>query len=120
MITIRQETEGNTLVIEAAGKLTATDYEETFIPKLEALIKQHEKIRVVFYLNDSFEGWDLNAMWDDAKFGLQHKNDFERIALVGGPRWAVWLTRLSSHFMNSEIKIFDSASLHAAVDWAKR
>ncbi|HZI33312.1 MAG TPA: STAS/SEC14 domain-containing protein [Candidatus Binatia bacterium] len=120
MITIRSETEGRTLVIEAAGKLTTKDYEEIFIPKLTELIQQHGKIKIVFYLNETFDGWELGAMWDDARFGLQHRNDFERIALVGGPRWVAWLTRLGSYFMHCELKTFEGASLKEAVDWVKR
>ena len=120
MITIRPETEGSTLVIEAAGKLTSKDYEEVFIPKLNELIEQHGKIKVVFHLDDSFDGWELGAMWDDAKFGLKHRNDFERIALIGGPRWMAWLTQLSSYFMHCELKVFGNTSLNEALDWIKR
>lgn len=119
MITIRPETEGSTLVIEAAGKLTTKDYEETFIPKLNELIQKHGKIKIVFYLNETFDGWELEAMWDDAKFGLRHRDDFERIALVGGPRWVAWLTRLSSNFLHCELKVYDGAAMKEAVDWAK-
>ena len=120
MITILPETEGSTLVIEAAGKLTTKDYEEVFIPKLNELIQQHGKIKLVFFLNESFGGWELGAMWDDAKFGMQHKNDFERIALVGGPSWVAWLTRMSSYFMNCELKTFAVSALKEAVAWTKQ
>ena len=120
MITIRPETEGSTLVIEAAGKLTTKDYEEAFIPKLNELIQKHGKIKIVFFLNETFDGWELGAMWDDAKFGLQHRNDFKRIALVGGPGWVAWLTRLSSHFMDCELRTFEASKLTEAVTWTKQ
>jgi len=120
MITIRPETKGNTLVIEASNKLTTKDYEEFFIPKLNQFIGQFGKIRVVFYLNDSFDGWELGAMWDDAKMGLKYKNNFERIALVGGPRWMIWITKLSSLFIQAELKVFGSASLEEAISWTKQ
>jgi len=120
MITIRPESEYNILVIEASAKLTAKDYEELFIPKLDQLIQQFGKIRLVFYLNETFDGWELGAMWDDAKFGLKHKNDFERIAMVGGPRWLAGLTTMSAHFLHGELKAFEVTALEEAVAWVKR
>lgn len=119
MITILPQSEGSALVVEASKRLTTKDYEEVFIPELDRLIGLFGKIRVVFYLDDSFDGWELGAMWDDAKFGLKHKNDFERIAMVGGPRWVSWITTMSSHFMPGVIKTFDSTSLDEAIAWAK-
>jgi hypothetical protein len=118
MITIRPETEGNILVIEASDKLTAKDYEEVFIPKLDQLIHEFKKIRIVFYLNDSFDGWEIGAMWDDAKFGLKHRNDFERIAMVGGSKWLTWFSKFSSHFISGEFRSFDHHSLQDAISWA--
>jgi hypothetical protein len=117
MITIRPETAGSLLVIEASGKLTRKDYEDIFIPKLNELIEKFQKLRVVFYLNDSFDGWELGAMWDDAKFGLAHKNDFARIAVVGAPRWVNWLMKLSAPLMSGELRIFDRDRLEEALIW---
>ncbi len=39
MIEIMSETEGNLLVVKATEKLTARDYEEVFIPKINQLIQ---------------------------------------------------------------------------------
>ena len=120
MITILPNSEGNTLIIEASGKLTSEDYEEFFLPKLDALIKEHGRIRVVFYLGPTFKGWEVGAAWDDAKFGLKHKNDFERIALVGGPSWMFWLTKLGSYFVKGEVGIYKESQLDEAIDWTQR
>lgn len=119
MITILPETEASTLVVEASAKLTTKDYEEVFIPELDRLIGEFGKIRVVFYLDESFEGWELGAMWDDAKFGLKHKSDFERIAMVGGPKWVAWFSNLGSHFMPGAMKSFEASELAEAIAWAK-
>jgi len=119
MITILPQSEGSTLVVEAAGKLTTRDYEEEFFPELERRIDQFGKVRLVFVLNESFDGWELGAMWDDAKFGMKHRNDFERIAMVGGPRWVAWISRMSSHFMPDALNAFDRNELAEAVAWAK-
>ena len=120
MITIRPETENNMLVVEASHKLTARDYEDTFIPRLDELIQQYKRIRVVIYFNDSFDGVELGAMWEDTKFALKHKNDFERFAIVGGPQWMTWMTKFGSHFMPGEFKVFDATALPEAISWTNQ
>lgn len=119
MIEILQETQGNTLVVKATAKLTSKDYEEVFIPKLKELIQNHGKVRAVVYLDDNFEGWELGAMWDDAKFGIQHRNDFDKIALVSSKKWIEWASKLSSHFMKGQLKTFDGSKLQEALVWIK-
>ncbi len=96
MIEIMSETEGNILVVKATEKLTAKDYEEVFIPKINQLIQEYRKVRVVVFLAENFSGWEIGAAWDDARFGIQHRNDFEKMAVVGGSKWVKWATKISS------------------------
>jgi hypothetical protein len=119
MIEILPETQGNTLVVKATSKLTTKDYEEVFIPKLKELIQQHGKVRAVLYLDDNFEGWELGAMWDDAKFGIQHRNDFDKIAIVSSKKYIEWASKIGSHFMKGQLKPFDGSQLQEALAWIK-
>ena len=90
--------EGNILVVKATEKLTARDYEEVFIPKINQLIEVYRKVRVVVLLAENFSGWEIGAAWDDAVFGIQHRNDFEKMAVVGGAKWVQWATKISFTF----------------------
>ncbi len=119
MIEIMSETEGNILVVKATEKLTASDYEEVFIPKINQLIQEYRKVRVVVFLAENFSGWEIGAAWDDAKFGIQHRNDFEKMAVVGGSKWVKWATKISSHFMVGQVAVYDTSDLQNAVAWAK-
>ena len=119
MIEIMSETEGNILVIKATGKLTAGDYEEVFIPKINQLIQDYKKVKVVVFLAENFSGWELGAAWDDAMFGIQHRNDFEKLAIVGGSKWVKWATKVGSHFMDGQVAIYDIPDFQNAVAWAK-
>ncbi len=119
MIEIMSETAGSILAIKATEKLTTRDYEEVFIPKLEQLIRVFGKIRVVMYLADNFTGWEIGAAWDDAKFGLQHRNDFEKIAVVGGPKWVEWSTKIGSHIIGGQANTYDASDIQAAILWVK-
>jgi ribosomal 30S subunit maturation factor RimM len=119
MIEIMSETEGKMLAVKATEKLTYEDYEEVFIPKLNQLIEEYGKIRVVMYFDEGFSGWEPEAAWDDAKFGIQHKNDFEKTAVVGGPKWVEWATRISAYFIEGEVKIYEASDFQAAISWIK-
>jgi hypothetical protein len=120
MITILPETTGYTLAIKASGKLSAENYETVFLPILDKLIKRYGQIRLVMQFDENFEGWEAGAMWDDAKFGLQHRNDFKRIAVVGAPKWVEWATKVGAKLMDGELKTYPSTDLFEAIVWVKQ
>jgi hypothetical protein len=119
MLEIMSESQGNVLAVKAQDKLTEGDYRELFIPTLEALLQEHGKVRLLFLLDESFAGWELGALWEDAKFGLKHKDDFEKLAVVGGAKWVAWGTRLFAYFMEGQVKTFPLEELSAAREWIK-
>ena len=119
MIEFMSESNGRVIGVRAIGTLTDADYKNTLIPKLEALFKQYGKLNVLFYLAEDFDGWDLEAAWDDASYGLKHRADFEKLAVVGGPLWVEWCIKLSGFLMKGEIKTFSLDSLDEAWDWIK-
>jgi len=119
MIEFMPESAGNVVGVKATGKLTAKDYEQTLIPKLEETFAAHGKLNVLFFMDESFEGWDLAAAWDDASYGLRHRADFDKLAIVGGPPWVEWCIKLSGFLMKGEIRIFSRDQLASAWDWVK-
>lgn len=68
---------------------------------------------------EDFKGWELKAFWEDAKFDMQHANDFEKIAMVGEKKWQQWLTEVMKPFTKAEIKFFESADSSEALQWIK-
>lgn len=119
MLTVMPETQGNLLGLQATGRLTDQDYKEVLIPRIEQIVAESGKARLVFYMDENFEGWDLHALWDDAKWGIAHKNDFEAIAVVGGPKWVQWGVRLDAHFIPGAVKTFPVDQLTQAWEWAR-
>ncbi len=117
MITILPESRGNVLAVKANGKLTVRDYEDVFIPKLEELIREHGKVRALLYLAEDFDGWEMGAMWDDARVGLKHRKDFEKMAVVGGPGWVQKVVRAVAPLMSGEVKTFAADELEEALHW---
>lgn len=114
------EKDGNVLCLKASGKLTHADYEQVLIPQLEQLIKQYGKARVLFMMGEKFDGWEPAAMWDDAKFGMKHRTDFEKCAVVGGPKWVEWATKIFSVLVTGECRTFAAEDLTQAETWIKQ
>jgi SpoIIAA-like len=119
MIEVMPESNSSALVLKAVGKLTDADYKQVLIPKIEEIIKQSGKAKVLLYLPEGFVGWEAHAAWDDARFGLQHRNDFEKLAVVGGAKWIEWATKIGAYFMKGEVKTFPETQLKEALDWVQ-
>jgi hypothetical protein len=120
MIAIMQETEGRIFVVKATESLTSQDYETVFIPQLKQLIDKFGKIRVVLYLDENFTGWELGAAWDDAVFGIQHRHDFEKVAVVSDKKWVEWATKIGSYFIDGQVATYTPAEFKDAVAWVKQ
>ena len=100
MIEILPESHDDILGIKGTGKISADDYETVLIPALDKLIEKFDRAKFLYYLPEEFEGFELGAMWDDAKYGTKHSDKFDKIALVGGPKWMDWATeKLAKYFI---------------------
>lgn len=119
MIEVMPESQGNVIGVKFSGKITTREYEETLIPRFEAALKEHAKVRLMYVVDEGFEGAEAGAMWDDTKLGIKHRHDFEKLALVGGAKWMAWLTKLCATFISGEIKTFSLEQLQEAWGWLK-
>lgn len=117
MIELLPESSGSTLIFKASVLLTDSDYKETFIPLLDKAMHTYGTINVLLLLDESFEGWELEAMWDDAKFGMEHKDDFDKIAVVGASEWMNWAINIAGHFMEGQMKTFPASNFEEALSW---
>src|SRR5208337_1159153 len=108
---IMPESQGKILGLRASGKLTDQDYQVILIPRLEALIKKHGKVRLLCFMDEEFAGVEAWAIWDDAKFFLPHKDDFEKMAIVGGPKWIELIMKIFAPLMKGEHKTFSAGQL---------
>jgi universal stress protein A len=103
------------LGFKVTGKLTDEDY-KAFVPQIEKIIREFGRISLLLELDD-FHGWDLEAAWDDFKFGMKHIKDFKRVAIVGDKKWEEWMAKLAKAFMRAEVKYFDGSQLQDAWKW---
>ena len=119
MFLIMPESEGKVIGLRATGKLTDQDYQEVLIPSLEALINQHGKVRLLCFIDEEFTGLEAGAVWDDAKFFLLHKDDVEKMAIAGGPKWIELIMKLFAPLMKGDVKTFSGDQLPEAWDWIR-
>jgi SpoIIAA-like len=119
VIEFPSEGKGKTIGIKVSGMLAGADYKQVLIPELEKKFAEYGKLRVLFYMDEGFLGWDLTAAWEDATVGLKHRAEFERLAVVGGPQWVHWCMRLSAFLIAGEIRIYAASRLEEAWTWIK-
>jgi hypothetical protein len=117
MIEVLPGSKGNILILRAVDKLTDQDYKEVLIPRLESIIREHGKARLLLDMGDEFHGWEAAALWDDAHFGLAHRNDFEKMGVIGGPKWVEWGLKIATLAMSGEIRSFSSGERAEALGW---
>lgn len=116
MITILDDLPDHVLGASATGRVTAEDYRDVLIPALEARLARHERIRFLYYLGPDFRRFTTTALWDDARIGLRHLRDFERIAVVTDVDWLRTMVRALQP-LTGEMRWFASAELDAAHAW---
>jgi universal stress protein A len=100
---------------QLSGHLEEQDY-EFLVPRLEVLINEQGPLLLYIEMID-FKGWSLRAAWDDMQIGLQHNQDFKRIAMVGERAWQGWMVRLARAFVSADVRYFNSTDKQQALDW---
>ncbi|MGH3559381.1 MAG: STAS/SEC14 domain-containing protein [Mycobacterium sp.] len=118
MIDVMEESSGNILGFRATGKLSQPDYRDVLHPRIEELLKEFPTLNVLFLMDDAFEGWCLGAAWTNTIFDLKHRRDFDKIAMVGSPRWEEWCVKLAAApLMRGEMRTFRLDELTQAWEW---
>lgn len=105
------------LAFKLSGKLHDDDYKQ-ITPVIDAAVKAHGKIRIFVQFHD-FHGWDAHALWDNAKFAIQHCSDIDRVAMVGEKTWEKWMATVCKPFTRSTIHYFEAEKIIDAWSWLR-
>ena len=88
------------------GKLTHEDY-AVFVPIVDKALKEAKGLEADLLVDmREFTGWEMLAAWDDLKFGLKHRNDFRKMAIMGEKKWEEVSLQMMSHLMKGKVKHF--------------
>ncbi|MGH8801268.1 MAG: STAS/SEC14 domain-containing protein [Casimicrobiaceae bacterium] len=108
---------GNAIGFTAKRMVTARDYESVIMPAVEALFSHYKKVRLLYHLGEDFAGFEVAAMWDDAKLGLKHLAGWERIAVVSDVGWIRVAIRAFGVVMPAQVRVFREKELADATRW---
>jgi len=92
--------------IAMIGKLKHEDY-QLFVPMIDKALKGAKGLEVDMLVDmRGFKGWEFLAAWDDFKFGVKHRNAFDKMAIIGNKKWEEASTAMMSHLMTGKSKFF--------------
>ncbi len=106
------------LSIKAVGKLTHDDY-ELMIPMVESALDgiDEPSIKAIVDITE-FDGWEVQAAWDDFKFGLKHSKEFTKIAIYGNSSIQNIASNIGSWFIAGQMSYFDD--FEDALKWLNK
>ena len=107
----------NVVAFSASGRVTRRDYEETLVPRVEAALQHHDRIRCYYELGGGFTGFDPGAMWVDLKVGIGHLSRWERVAVVTDIDWIRHAATAFRFLMPGQVRVFATAEAEAARGW---
>jgi hypothetical protein len=73
-------------------------------------------LRLLFEMT-AFHGWDAGAAWEDFKFGVEHFDDIDRLAMVGEEKWQHGMATFCKPFTRAAIRYFHHADVAEARKW---
>ncbi len=107
----------NVVGFKASGEVTAEDYQSVLVPVIEEVFSRAKKVRLLYVLGKDFKGYTGAAVWEDAKVGLKHLTQFERVAVVTDSDWIKTLVKAFGFAMPGEVRVFDGKDADEAREW---
>ncbi len=117
MIERIQDLPENILGFMAKGEVTGDDYESVMIPAVEEMLTRQKKLRLLYCLGEDFSGFEMKAMWDDARIGMRHFTAWERVAVVTEVEWIRTAMKVFGFVMPGQVCVFSNNELAKARQW---
>ncbi|MBK1880523.1 STAS/SEC14 domain-containing protein [Pelagicoccus mobilis] len=116
-IQVQTWADGKVVEVSICGKLTQEDC-ETFTAIIDEGVEKFGQIRLLFDCV-GFDGWTLDGLLGDTKFGLQHYRAIFRLAVVGDKAWEKAFATFCKPFTKADVQYFDIADIELARAWLK-
>ena len=104
------------LVLRVGGELKKSELDAVqsdFLEKIAAA----GTVKLLVLL-ENFTGWERGEQWGDTDFFFSHRNDFEKIAVAGHPRWeAQVLAFIGAGLRKGPVKFFPETGEPEARAW---
>lgn len=106
-----------TLGFKVFGNVTGDDYDNVLTPAIDKAIEEFDRIKLLAQIGPDFEGYSLDAAWDDAKLGLRHWNGFERVAVATDLGWLRTMIKAMGFMMPCPVRLFELGEVDDAKRW---
>jgi hypothetical protein len=106
-----------TIGFKVSGEVSGDDYDGVLTPAVDEAIATYDRIKLLVQVGPGFEGYSLDAMWDDTKLGLRHWSGFERAAVVTDVGWIKTGVKAMGFMMPCPVQLFDIDDLDNAKRW---
>lgn len=103
--------------IRLTGKVRGADYEDTIRPAIDATLAGHDKVRLLYILDEDFDGYTGDATWEDGKLGMAHLTKFEKIAFVSDHDWVRHTVNAVGYLIPGKLKVFTLDDQRDAAEW---
>ena len=117
MIELLPDMPPGVLGFRGTGKVTGEDYENVLMPAVEAHLSEHAGVRLLYHLGEDFQGFDAEALWDDARLGMRHLAAWDRIAVVTSHAWLEKTVQMLGFLIPCPVRVFDGDDLDEAIAW---
>jgi hypothetical protein len=105
------------VAVNCTGRITRSDYEQSLIPAVEAALKEHKKVRLLYRAGSEFQGIEPSAVLEDVKVGFSHLSRWERVAVVTDIEWIRLAIRAFSFMIPGTVKFFRLSDESDARRW---
>jgi hypothetical protein len=111
--------EKGVVVLQPKGKLGAEDF-DLLETDVDAWIDDNDgKLKGVVIETESLPGWkDLGSALRHLRFVRDHQNQVRRLALVSDSKLLSVTPKIGNHFLDADVRNFDSNALETAISWA--
>lgn len=117
MIELEPDTPDNVVIATARGRVDPEDYEGVLLPAVSAAWATGRAVRLLYVLAEDFEKYDIHAALEDARLGLHHWYEFERIGLVSDHESYRLMMGALGFLMPGQAKVFHLGELDLAKAW---
>ena len=107
----------NVIAFSAHGKVTHEDYAQVLIPTVNEMVKQYGKVRLFYHLGCDVTGYEIKALCDDSRIGIQQFTAFEKIAVITDIIWLKDAVKIFGVIKPCPVKTFSNAEISTANDW---
>ncbi len=99
------------------GHVAKADYDSVLVPAVLNALKKPGKVRLYYETAADFTGFEVGAMWEDFKVGIEHFTRWERVAIVSDVEWIKHSIRFFGFLMPGALRSFPTSETRQAREW---